>query len=795
MRYFSGWMRPVPFAIWVASICALLGAMSARAQGLQAPQAAPIIRSIEVEYTGPATVSKERILAQMRTRVGQPYSDQVVEQDVEALYKTGAILNVRIFAEPEGDGVKVIVSVQTRSIVREIEIDGAQRIKAKRLRKEIQLKLNKPINEQQLEEARQKIIEVYQAHGFTDVTAQFRVDAIDEKRGTSRVVFTISEGAKGAVRRIHFEGNEHFSERVLRGQMKTKAKTLVSFIDKSGRLDEVQLQQDLDKIREWYQDHGYIDVEIKDVRRERSHNGPMILTIVIAEGPQYHVGKLTISGEKAATEEKIRALLKMKEGSVYSPKALHDDAKALADAYGSGGFVDLVISPEGTPAGPARIDVHYKIEEGDRSFLERVNIVGNTRTKDKVIRREVLIAPGDVFNTVRVDTTKKRLENLGYFSKVETYPEDTDVAGRKDLTILVQEKRTGSLSFGAGFSTIDQLVGFVELTQGNFDLMNWPSFTGAGQKFRLRIQYGTQRKDFVLNVTEPYFLDRKLSLGGQLFYSEANYLSTIYDQRNYGFSLEIRKPINAYIYATLGYRLQDIDIFNVSSSASPFIQSQKGSSVESEILTSLVFDRRDNPLLTRVGQRVSLSPYVAGGFLGGDTQIYGWDLEGSQYFHFKWDTILVINGELATVNQWGSGDEVPIFDRLYLGGSNNLRGFNYRDVGPKDFNGEPLGGKSMIRATVEFTGPIVAKARWAIFYDTGLVNTDAWDFGEHTLTTARKPGSTKPPIEFDNLASDIGVGVRLDLPIGPLRIDYGIPLQKAGNSGGGKFNFNVGYQF
>ena len=770
-------MRPLPFAIWVASVCALLGAMSARAQGPEAPQAPPIIRSIEVEYTGPSTVSKERILAQMRTRVGQPYSDQVVEQDVETLYKTGSILNVRIFAEPEGDGVKVIVSVQTRSIVREIVIDGAERIKAKKLRKEIKLKLNQPINEQQLEEARQKIIEIYQAHGFTDVSAQFRVDAIDEKRGTSRVVFTINEGVKGAVSRIRFEGNEHFSERVLRKQMKTRGKTLISFFDKSGRLDEVQLEQDLDKVREWYQDHGYIDVEIKNVRKERSHNGPLILTIVVAEGPQYHVGKLTVSGEKVAQEGKIRALLKMKEGSVYSPKALHDDAKAVADAYGSGGYVDLVILPEGTPAGPARIDVHYKIEEGDRSFLQRVNIVGNTRTKDKVIRREVLIAPGDVFNTVRVDTTKKRLENLGYFSKVETYPEDTDVAGRKDLTILVQEKRTGSLSFGAGFSTIDSLVGFVELTQGNFDLMNWPAFTGAGQKFRLRIQYGTQRKDFVLNLTEPYFLDRKLSLSGQLFYTEANYLSSVYDQRNYGFSIEARKPINAFMYASLGYRLQDIDIYNVSSAASAPIKAQKGSFVESEVFTSLVFDRRDNPLLTRRGQRVSLSPYLAGGFLGGDTQIYGWDLEASQYFPFKWDTILLFNGEIATVNQWGSGSDVPIFDRLYLGGSNNLRGFDFRDVGPKDQFGEPLGGKSMARLTVEFTVPIVAKARGAIFYDTGFVHGDAWDFGT------------------SHVASDIGVGVRLDLPIGPLRIDYGIPLQKDGNSSSGKFNFNVGYQF
>src|SRR5205809_2656734 len=772
MRHYSGWMRPSPFAISLAFICALLGMVPARAQG------PPIVRSIDVQYTGPGTVSKERILAQIRTKVGQPYSDLVVQQDIENLYKTGTVLNVRIFAQPQGEGgVKVIVAVQTRSVVREIVIDGAERLKAKRLRKEIKVKLNQPVNEEQLEQARQKIIEVYQGRGFNDVSVQFRVEPIDEKRGTSRVVFTVNEGVKGAIRRIAFEGNEHFSEKVLRKQMKTRGKTLISFVDKSARLDETQLQQDLDKLREWYQNHGYIDVELKDVRKEHSGNGPIIITIVIAEGPQYHVGKIAVSGEKAATEANIRALLKMKEGSVYSPKALHDDAKAIADAYGSGGYVDLVVLPEGTPAGPARIDVHYKIEEGDRSFLQRVNIAGNTRTKDKVIRREVLLAPGDVFNTVRVDTTKKRLENLGYFSKVETYPEDTEIAGRKDLDILVQEKRTGSLTFGGGFSTIDQLVGFAELTQGNFDLMNWPAFTGAGQKFRLRLQYGTQRKDFVLSLTEPYFLDRRLSLGGQLLFSEPTYLSTVYDQRNYGFAIELRKPINAYMYATLGYRLQDVDIFNVDPSASVEIQSQEGSFVESEILTSLVFDRRDNPLLSRRGQRVTLSPYIAGGFLGGDVQIYGFDVEGSQYFRFRWDTILLFNVEVATVNTWGSGDQVPIYDRLYLGGSNNLRGFPFREVGPQDDQGQPIGGNSMARATVEFTFPIIEKARGAIFYDTGFVNSEAWSFG------------------FNHIASDIGVGIRLDLPIGPLRLDYGYPIQRDGYNGGGHFNFNVGYQF
>ena len=756
-------------------------------------QGPPIIRSIEVEYSGPATVSKERILAQIQTRVGEPYSEATVEKDIQNLYKTGAVLNVRIFGQPVAGGVKVIVAVQTRAVVREIEIDGAQQVKAKRLRKAIPVKINDPVNEEQLEKGRQAIVDVYKGRGFNDVSVQFKIESIEERKGTARVIYTVDEGGKAAIRRVEFEGNEHFSDRVLRKQMKTRGKTLVHFLDKSGRLDEVQLQQDLDSIREFYQNHGYIDVEVKDVRKERE-DGRMVITIAVNEGPKYHVGKISIAGYHVTTEEKIRALLKMKEGGVYSPKALRDDAKAIADAYGSGGYVDLVVTPEGTPTGGNVIDVHYKIEEGDRYFVQRINIVGNTRTKDKVIRREVLVTPGSVFNTVRVDTSKKRLENLGYFSKVETYPEDTGVAGRKDLTVQVEEKRTGSLSFGGGFSTVDQLVGFAELTQGNFDIMNWPGFTGAGQKFRLRVQVGNLRKDIILGLTEPWLFDRPLSLSGQAFYNEANYLSSEYDQRDYGFATELRKPITPFIYVSLGYRLEELEIYNVSPSASEAIMEEEGSKVKSEVITSLVLDRRDNPLLSHTGQRVTVTPYVAGGFLGGDVQIYGWDVEASQYFHFWWDNILLINAEAATVDTWGNGDHVPIFDRLFLGGSNNLRGFNFRDVGPKDVDHEPLGGQSMARATVEYTFPIIEKARGAVFYDTGFVNADPYDFSLSNQFIPRK-SAKKTPIEYYNLASDVGIGIRLDLPIGPLRLDYAFPVERAGNGFHGKINFNVGYQF
>jgi len=809
----------------------------------QAQQEAPTIRSIDVQYSGPATVSKEVILAQIRTAVGQPYSDSTVEDDIRSLYKTGVIQNVRIFAQPEADGVKVIVAVQTRQVLRELVIDGAHRVSAKKLRKEIGVRLNAPVNEDDLQKARQKIVDRYQSRGFTDITVDFRVEPIDESRGTARVIYTINEGVKGAVSRIHFEGNEHFSERILRKQMKTRGKTMIAFVDKSGRLDEVQLQQDLDAIKEFYQNHGYVDVEVQEVRRERK-NGPLLITIGIKEGTLYHVNKLSFAGHKQTTEQKIRAIIKMKEGSVYSPKQLHDDAKALADAYGHGGYVDLVILPQGTPAGAGLIDVHYKIEEGNRSFVERISIIGNSRTKDKVLRREILVSPGDVFDTVRMDLSKKRLENLGYFTRVETYPEETGVEGRKDLVVQVEEKRTGSLNFGAGYSTVDKLIGFVELTQGNFDITNWPGLTGAGQKFRAKAQVGSQRKDFSVGLTEPYFLDRRFSLGGQIFYSEASYLSSVYDQRNYGFSLEARKPIYSWIYGVLGYSLQNYDIYNVAVGVSPEIRAEEGTTTKSAVSTSLVWDRRDNPFLTRKGERISISPFVAGGPLGGDEQIYGVDFEATKYVRVWKDIIFLVDVEAATVDVWDKPETkffatsglvtdangvpipggtpvpftqqipaVPIYDRLYLGGSNNLRGFRFRDIGPKDTFNQPIGGQSLARMTAEVSFPIIEKARGAIFYDAGLVNPDPWDFSNETLAVPRGNNAiataiahgapvdangvpiVSPRRTFNSFGSDFGIGVRLDLPIGPLRLDYGIPIDTAGNGKHGHLNFSVGYQF
>jgi len=743
----------------------------ARAQGVEGVT----VTSIEVRYVGPETVAKDRVLANMRTKVGQPYSETTVEDDIRTLYDTGKIQNVRIFGEPAGNGVRVQVILATRALITEIEIDGATSFKASKVRSQIKFKVPSPSDAEKLEEGRQNIIDFYQRKGFPGVDVQLQL-VTDESRGTARAIYTISEGEKGAIRAIVFQGNTKFSDRVLRHQMKTKAITPIAFFDKSGRLDQAQLQQDLDSIREFYQNHGYIDIAIPEVRQERIEKG-VRLVVIINEGVQYHVGKLTFQGQEVAKEPILRVTVKMKEGSIYSPKGLKDDSKALVDGYGAGGFVDVDILPQGTSAGPGVVDLTYTISEGSRSFVERVNIAGNTRTKDKVLRREILILPGDIFNTGRVETSKTRLENLGYFEKVETYPEDTGIPGRKDLLVQVQEKRTGALNFGAGFSSIESLIGFVELTQGNFDLFNYPTFTGAGQKFRLRIQTGTESQNYVLSLTDPYFLDQRFSLGGDIFYREASFLSVEYNQRNYGFTIDARRPLLPFLALNVNYRLEEIDIFDVAFGASPAIVAEAGNHLKSQIGAILNYDTRDSVFLSRHGHRVVLTPFLAGGFLGGNIQTYGFDLQAAQYFLFPYDIILTLDGGVGVISTWGSGTSVPIFDRLYLGGANNLRGFDFRDVGPKDLNGEPIGGNTSARITVEVTMPIIPRIRGAVFYDTGYVNADSYDFGT------------------EHIASDVGVGLRLDLPVGPLKIDYGIPLQKDNNTNGPKVQFSVGYQF
>lgn len=738
--------------------------------------AAPVVRAVEVQFAGASTVSKEKILANMRTRVGRQYSEQAVEEDIRNLYATGNVSNVRIFGEPVKDGVRVIVVVQSKGQISEVTLAGVQLLKETRVRKEISAKPGDTLSETTLQADKEKILKYYADKGFTEVDVTYKTE-INDKLGTVRVAFTVNEGGKTVINSVTFAGNSALKTSELRKVVKTKKKGVLNFFSSgAGRLNSELLESDALALRDLYQSRGYMDARIG--RPQVTRDGESVdVAFSISEGEQYRVGNVKYVGAKVFTLEEITQGVKLRTGEVYSPQSVRADVKSIQDLYGTRGYIDFQAGADTKPGAGKTIDVTFNLDEGVQSYLEHINISGNTRTKDKVIRRELPLTPGEVFNTVRVDAGKQRLMNLNYFSKVEAFPADTLVPGRKDLNVLVEEKRTGSFNFGAGFSSIDNLLGFAEITQGNFDITRWPYFTGGGQKFRMRLQYGTRRKDFVLSLTEPYFMDREISVGGELFYREAAFVSNVWDERRYGFEVNARKRLGEFLTGRLSYTLQDITVQNVPVDASQTIQDERGSRVQSRLSAGLTHDTRDSVFLTRRGRRVDLSVYGSGGFLGGNTDIYGFDLEGSQYFHLPFDMILTLNGEIAGVNTWAGGDRVPIFDRLFLGGANNLRGFNFRDVGPKDEDGEPIGGKSLWRFTVEMTAPVVDKVRAAVFYDVGSVGTEAYDFSG--------------PVN-----SDVGVGVRLDLPIGPVRIDYGFPLQTDRfTSKSGRFNFNIGYQF
>jgi outer membrane protein insertion porin family len=539
-------------------------------------------------------------------------------------------------------------------------------------------------------------------------------------------------------------------------------------------------------------------MEIKTNYVERVAKKWMVIHIDIFEGQQYKVGSVKIEGNKLYTTAELMKRLKMATGQIFTPDGMSKDLKAIEDYYGSRGYMDTTVRSTRDPnVETGQLDLTYTIKEGDLTYIEKIIIRGNTKTKDKVIRREMAVAPGDIYNTVRVDASKERLKNLGYFSKVETTPEVTPVPNRRDLAVQVEEQRTGNVTFGAGFSSIDNLIGFVEVTQGNFDLFNWPSFTGGGQKLRVRAQVGFKRQDYVVSFVEPWFLDQRLLLGVDLFHHQSGFLSSEFNEQRTGGSLKLERSLSEFMRAGLQYTIQEINL-GVKGTASQELQSQRGGALRSSMEATLTFDSRNSVFLTTRGNRTTLSAEVAGGPFGGDVSVYKIEGKTTFFFPFFNNHVLEILGAAGVVQAFGqtdgSGptvnegpapfvnfvkvDDVPIYDRYFLGGADTLRGFSYRKIGPRDIRNEPVGGNSYCNGTAEYSFPIVERVRGAVFFDVGEVERDSYSFAT------------------GDLKSDFGVGLRLNLPIGPIRLDYGYPLMTDKDSGkAGKFQFSVGYQF
>lgn len=759
-------------ALALALITTGIGGLRAQnaASVANAPAAKKIVRQIQVVYKGGATIDEGRVRGIMSTREGEAFSDESVEQDIRNLYASGAVENVDIRAEDMAGGVRVIVTISGRGAIGDIVFLGNTMFDNDKLRKASEIKVGESVDDAKLAAAQRKILELYEKKGYSDVSVTFSTQP-GAQAGFTQVVFNITEGARGIIHDIRFEGNTAVKSSTLKGKLKSKEHRFYYLWGKAGKLNNEALQEDVKTVEGAVQDRGYPYARVTEVRRESVGADKVDLVFVISEGEKFDVADVAIEGITIFSPQELNPAIVTAAGSAYSGSDVRKDEKMIQDYYGSRGYADARVNTSIVPAGPGKVKIVYRVTEGEKSFIHKVNISGNTTTKDHVIRRELPFAPGEELNTVKVDAGRKRLENLNYFSQVDIRNNPTGAPGMKDVDVTVTEQSTGSVNFGAGFSSIDSLVGFLDLTQSNFDLFDWPSLRGGGQRFYMGIKYGTKRRDFQLNYTDPWFMGQKLSFSPELFYRDLYYLSKKYDQQNYGGAISLRKPLGEHMYLEGTYTAQSIKIHNIDAKASDEIRQEEGSFFESKVDLSLVHDTRDSVFITRKGHKFEIGGMYSG--LGGDVDCWGLNAAATQYFHLPWDTILSLDGAVHTV---GGGD-VPIFERQFLGGANNLRGFDFRDVGPKDSTGEPLGGKTAAYFSVEYTFPIMEKIRGAMFYDVGKVSGGPGEFG-------------------GGINSDVGIGLRLYLPIGPIRVDFGIPVQSDPyNDSGGKFNFNVGYKF
>ena len=725
----------------------------------------------------------------------------MIDRDIRSLYKTGLFEFIEVKREALPDNlVNLVIEVTPKFRVLAIKYEGAKAYKDHRLSKEIKTTLNGALDERQIKDDAQKLYEFYQKSGYNQAQVTYSIDR-NRSTGFGSVLFKIREGAKVKISAVNFVGNDHVKAKSLRGEMETKKWFMFSWLTGGGRLKDDEFDEDLIKLRDYYKEQGYLDVEIAEDKITFDYPKPdrLVITIRVNEGRRYRIGDITFKGNKLYSERLLRLLPRQKKGMVFIPSKLDKDTEALEDFYGRDGYLETRVRLVRKPnLKTGNIDVEYQITESEKFQVESINIEGNTKTKSVVILRELVLGPGDVFSSVLMKISKLRLENTRFFEDpVNVKDETTNIPGRRNLKISVTEARTGNLTFGAGFSTLEKATVFAEVTQSNFDFKNRKSFfQGDGQKFRIRFQVGTQSSEVILAFEEPYLFERELALGFNLYRTMSAYNSSYYQEIRTGGEVYLRKRLFNWLEGRLSYTYEVVDIGNVANGAPAVVQLLAGKTTTSMVGLSLTQDTRDKIINTTRGNYGTLVAQVAGGPLGGQNNFYKLEFKGSKFFpvaEFQ-EQVLSVIARTGIIESYGESSkprtislgglpytyipDVPFYDRYFLGGPQDLRGFEYRMVGPKDTTGEPIGGKSYSFLSLEYSLDVVKPVRFAMFYDAGFVNANAYNWNPK------------------NYNDDFGFGLRLFVAGAPLSLDFGIPITSDHfNKKGTQFNFSFGTRF
>ncbi len=759
--------------------------------------AAPVGR-ITVQATTEGLVQNilnEIVFSNISTKIGNEFNPATLSEDIRSLVRTKRFEDVRTAVETGADGkVNVTFIVTPKPIVRAIHLQGNQRFKTSRLQKLIKHEVSVPVDETALANDRNAILERYRNAGHFGVevtTTQTPVDA-----GGVNVTFVIQEQPRYKLKRVEFYGNKEFSDDELRAAIVTKREWWRYIFRFGNNFNEQQLILDRDKLKEVYGAKGHLDFTITEIEKTFDEKQKWVtLTFKMIEGPQYSITDITVTGAKLFTPEYLLGKIKSAPGATYNSSLEALDTNVMKAEYERLGYLDLQLYPvHQKDTANRQVAIEFRVKEGTPSHIRNIEVTGNELTREKVILRELAIHSSDLGDAGKIRLSKSRLENLGYFETVDILPVATEVPGLKDLRIDLKEKATGQVSLGAGFSTEDSVIGFVEFTESNFDLsrlFNWPP-KGAGQRFRTRVQLGSEVSNVTISHVEPWLFDRRLELGTDLFLR--NRFEDEYDQRNIGGGMMLSWPVAFKLGAThvenwrmgVGFRLEQVDISDVKrydesdlTDSKDFVDDHILAQEEDgywagRLILRLTRDTRDTFRFPTRGSLVSMQTELVTAALGSYESYARFHLSGAKYIPVVSDVVLKLSADYSTL----SNDDAAIFDRYFGGGIGSVRGFKRRDISPIDCYEAPLGGRSMLAGTMEILKPVKDFMYVSAFVDAGNA---WWD-----------------TMEFDLGDLNVSVGLGIQFKALPISLYYGIPVSTAydhldGKSG--RFHFSIGYTY
>ena len=740
----------------LAFACLLLFVAYGVAYGVE-----PTVMGIEVK--GLKRVGEGVVRQLISQKAGQLLSPEKITTDIKSIYATGYFEDVRVEAKPFEGGLKLIYVVKEKPVLLKVDFYGNKHIKTKDIKKKVSIAAGSVADTVLINENAAKVRAYYESEGYSLTRVAPVLRRVGP--GEAELTYVIKEGPHVQIKKIVFIGNKALSSSQILHAMKSRPRTFFSFLFKSGWYKKDGLLADVERIRSLYYDHGYIQARVSAPRTTLSKDKRWaVITYKIDEGEQFKVSKVAISGNKVISTPVLKKLLSTKVGRPVSRKRVRRDVVALTDRYSEHGYALAVIDPRLTPNTAKRTaSVDYHISEGDRYRVGRIEISGNKKTRDWVIRREILLNEGDVFNSAKLKTSYQRINNLNFFSSVGMDPEPAPAKKKVNLNVRVKERNTDFLSVGGGYSSVDKLIGMVDVTFGNLG--------GRGQYLKLDGELGGQSSYYDVTFREPWLFGRRLSLSTSIYKTHEDYLDYIRDAT--GGDISLSRAISENTWISADYRLEDATITDIVNGASPLVLDQAGTRLTSSITPGIVRDTRDNDLEPHTGSRNSL--YVTFAGIGGDNKFLKVVADSGWYFPVTRRTTFAVHGVLG----YGTGlfgQEIPLYERYYVGGIYSVRGLAFGEGGPLDANGEPIGGENEAYANLDYIFPLLKAIRLDgdLFFDTG----SAYD-------------SLLPK----DIRYTSGFGIDWISPLGPIRLDYGVNLHKEPGEQMGRFEFAFGTFF